>query len=170
MGRKPAPAGVSARGTQRKFVMPAQPSAEPGGGIAETFADIAAPGGSAAANVSRRKFFFAPFRAPAKFAQDIGCDFRCQQLLPAPAGLVRETNPDEMEDFVDQDALKFAATDQKFRIKQDAAARNIRRGEMGPEGDANFDADRPAGKMRQHRDYLGGAARSGEGGVPAVLK
>jgi hypothetical protein len=170
MGREPAPAGVFARGRERKFVMPAQSGADPGGSIAETFADITAPGGGTTADIGARELFFAPFRAPAKFTAGASRDFRCQQGLPAPAGLVRETNPDEVKNFVHQDALEFPAARQESRIEQDPAARDMGGGQVGAEGVANFDANRPAGKMGKHRDYLGGAASSGEGGVPTDLK
>ncbi len=75
-----------------------------------------------------------------------------------------------MENFMDQDALEFAAPDQNFRIEQNPTAGNVRGGQMRTKRGADLDPDRPAGERRQHRDYLGGATNSGEGGVPTDLK
>jgi|GEM_PF-3626570 len=62
--------------------------------------------------------------------------------------MIGETDPDEMEDLVNQDAFEFAALCKKPGIEQDPPMRNVGRCEMGSERLPQLDADGRAGKSR----------------------
>jgi len=134
VAQKPSPADAAGGARQSEFVMIAQFGAQPGGGIAEALTYVTPPGGSAAADVGRLELLLAPFGAPSEFARTGACQFGLQHAFPAPTGLVRKADPGEMEDLMDQDALELAALGEDLGIEQNAAARNIRCGQMRAEG------------------------------------
>lgn len=156
--------------------MPAQSGAKPGGSVAEAFADVATPGGTATADIGTGQLILAPFRAPAEFTASARSQFGRKNAFPAPAGLVREPDPREVKNLVDQDALEFAGLDQEFGIEKNAAARNVGGGEMGAERTPQLDANGTAGEGRQQslplkgypRYCFGGAAGSAPGKAPAL--
>ena len=175
MAQKPSPADAAGGARQSEFVMIAQFGAQPGGGIAEALAHVAPPGGRAAADVGASKFVLAPFGAPSELARALfgygASELGLEDAFPTPAGLVRKADPGEMEDLMDQDALELAALGEDLGIEQNAAARNIRCGQMRAEGAANFDADGTSGERRQHY-CLGGAGvvPAGIASVPRAFK
>ena len=175
MAQKPSPADAAGGARQSEFVMIAQFGAQPGGGIAEALTYVTPPGGSAAADVGRLELLLAPFGAPSEFARTGACQFGLQHAFPAPTGLVRKADPGEMEDLMDQDALELAALGEDLGIEQNAAARNIRCGQMRAEGAANFDADGTSGERRKHYCFAGAAVGpaagpAGSASAPTAFK
>ena len=170
MAQKPSPADAAGGARQSEFVMIAQFGAQPGGGIAEALTYVTPPGGSAAADVGRLELLLAPFGAPSEFARTGACQFGLQHAFPAPTGLIRQPDPGEVENLVDQDAFEFAALGEDLGVEQNAAARNIRRGQVGAEGTANFDADRTSSEGRQHYCFAGAGGLAGMASEPTAFK
>ena len=150
--------------------MIAEFGAQPGGGITEAFAYIASPGGGAAADIGTRELVLAPLGAPTQFAGARACKFGFEHAFPAPTGLIRQADPGEVENLMDQDAFEFASLGEDLGVEQNAAARNIRRGQVGAEGTANFDADRTSGERRQHYCFAGAGGLAGMASEPTAFK
>ena len=125
--------------------MAGKASAKPSRGVAEAFADVAAPRGRAAAEVGAGEPALPPFRAPAELAGRARDKFPGQHALPAPASLVRETDPHEMEDLVDQDPLELPGAGQEFGVEQNPPVWNVGGSQMRAERTAKLDADGAAG-------------------------
>ena len=68
---------------------------------------------------------------------------------------------------MDEDSFELAALGEDLGIQQNAAAGNIRRGQVRAEGTTNFNADRTSGERRKH--YCFGGAAAGPAGIASVL-
>ena len=88
MAHKPAPADAAKRPRKGEFVMIAEFGAQPGGGIAEAFANVASPCRSAPADIATRELMLAPFGAPTQFAGTTASEFGLEDAFPAPTGLI----------------------------------------------------------------------------------
>lgn len=94
---------------------------EGGGGVAEAFAEVKAPGAGAIAAVVRVKRAFARLGGPAEFAFGAAEGFAHDEGFPRPAERVTEACPDEVEDFVGEDAAEFVGIGEEGGIEDDAA-------------------------------------------------
>ena len=125
--------------------MPGYPGAEPGCGIAKTFADVAAPARSAPPDITTPELILAPFGAPAKLATGPGHKLFCKHDFPASAGLVRTADPGEVENLMDQDSFELARLNQQSGIEQDDPSWNVRGSQMRPQRAAELHSDGTAG-------------------------
>src|SRR5580704_6505227 len=126
----PGPQPAKAR-REGEFVVIAKAREKPGGGIAKTLAGVAAPRRCRGQGRGKRRdlrairsrefaleFLLTPFRAPAELAGGARAEFGSKHIFPAPAFLIRQSRPGEMEDFMNQDALEIAGRAQGLRIDQ----------------------------------------------------
>ena len=121
--REPGAARAARAGREREFAMRAQAGKQPGGGVTETFADVAPPARRAQADIGAGQRIFAPLGAPAELSRDASCEFAHEHLLPCPPLLVRQPDPGEVKHFVQQNPLKFSTADQYGGIEKNAGPR-----------------------------------------------
>jgi len=145
MALEPGSAVAAVELRKGELVVIAKSGEEPRGGIAETFAGVTAPGGGAACAIGTGELSFAPLRAPAEFTP---AELGLKNFFPTASGLVRQAQPGEMENFVDENAIEVVAIAKNLGVEQNEAARDGGRGKMRAEGAAKLDADGPAGEWR----------------------
>lgn len=94
---------------EREFRVTARAGVQPRGGIAKGFAGVFAPTAGAGSPVRGGEGALAPFRGPAELATGFVAELGGEEALPATAPGVSGTQPDEVEDLVDQNAGEFGA-------------------------------------------------------------
>lgn len=139
MGREPNAAARARFPREREFAMTALSAIEPRGGIAKTFASIAAPGRGAALHIGGVNFLFSPFRAPTELTFFALANLSGELLLPRVALGVRQTYPGKVKQFVNQDALELARLGKDIGVEQNQAARDRSCRGMRSQRGTNFD-------------------------------
>ncbi|HMC58660.1 MAG TPA: hypothetical protein VKJ01_05675, partial [Candidatus Solibacter sp.] len=103
----------------------------------------------ARADLGGAEFLLAPFGRPSQFPACAGAPFGSQHALPGPAGRVAEAEPDEVGQFVNENAREFLAG----AIERDAAFAEEGAAMDGASGIAKtarvLDADGVPEKLRQ---------------------
>ena len=89
--------------------MATEPGVQPGGGIAKTFTAVLAPAARAPADVARGERRLSPFGRPAQFAARAGAEFGAQKILVPVPRRVPHAQPDEVPQFVYENAGEFGA-------------------------------------------------------------
>jgi hypothetical protein len=158
MPLKPSPAFTAETLGQSVLIVLAESGETPRRGVAERFASVAAPSAGATLHIRIGKLVLAPLGAPTQITFGALGKFDRQDLFPSSSPRVRKTNPGEMENFVNQDALKIAAGAEHLPIEQDDAAGNRRSGEVRSEGGAQANPDGLSGE-RGHGFILAARCR-----------
>ena len=110
------PAGAKSR-CECELLMRAAAGVEPSRRITKTLATIFAPSAAAVTPVSRSERGFAPFRGPTQLAARVGGQFCIDQILIRPAARIAQSQPHEMEQFVNENSRELLAA----AVQQDAA-------------------------------------------------
>ena len=88
-------------------------------------------------DIAASQFQLAQFRAPTEFAFDSALHLGFEQQFPLPARFVREANPCEMEDLVNQDPLEITLVLQDLAVQINDAMGDRRRSPMGTKRSTN---------------------------------
>lgn len=94
---------------------------QPGGRVAEGFTGVAGE--------VLRQFGFAPLAGPAEFAAGAAAELLFEERFPGGAAAVAEARPDEVEEFVGEDARALGGVAAEGGVEMDFAAAQVRAGD-----------------------------------------
>lgn len=120
---------------------------EPGSsGIAKAFAAVFAPCARSQPNVAPLELELTPFGRPAGFARDAPRQFASQRRFPFEPRRIAQPHPDEVKDFVRENARVLGCLcaqcfieDDQTPANESGGVRRITRGIAKPRAIANFD-------------------------------
>jgi len=104
---KPGAAEGAATARERKLLVPPGAGIQPRGGVAEALAAVLPPSAAAGSDIAGGKGAFSPLRRPAQLTARARPPFSLHQALVGVARRVAQPRPDEVKQFVDEDAREF---------------------------------------------------------------
>lgn len=153
---EPAAARGAGAAREGEFVVVSEAGPAPGGRIAEAFAGVLAPAASTEAEVVPGQLLFEEFGGPAEFAADTGLHFAFEEGFPIVARGVAEADPDEVEEFVDEDAAALGGVAAQGGVEHEQTAARVAGGMDGCAGaGASFQAVADVAQVRAPLDADG---------------
>src|SRR5580658_8297671 len=157
---EPLAAAFAEAAGQGVFAMRGDARKYPRGRVAEAFADVLAPALGAACGVARGEGLLTPLRRPAQFAAGAAPHFVAEQRFVRPAARVAQPQPNEMEDFMDEDAGELLRVGGEVRVECDAAFADECAGVDRTVAVGDFAADFEANGASLHGGEVGALTRS----------